>query len=79
LESKGAAYYVQGKGQQARRQEAEQPKQAGAAAVSDGTPPPNSIHTLCTGNGSPYQVTNLLPPVPSSSLSRARLEFIAAL
>lgn len=30
-------------------------QRGGAGAAAAGAPPPGTIHTLCTGNGSPYQ------------------------
>lgn len=65
LETRGAAHYGQDEGGEQQQQQQSLrlsgggsdagQQQAGTQAQSAG-PPKDSIHTLCTGNGSPYQV-----------------------
>ena len=65
IQSRGAAHYKQLDGtaqQQGQQQQQQQAAGATAAAAASATaaaggsaPPKDSIHTLCTGNGSPYQ------------------------
>ena len=61
IQSRGAAHYgqidgaAQQRGQQQGQQQAAAAAAAATAAAGGSAPPKDSIHTLCTGNGSPYQ------------------------